>query len=111
MIDFSTKDNIIHFQFEEFSHSNTPVVLTEMLDYMMRVIGNTVNLNCENLRELDAGGLGMLVMIYIHLKKRGKMLRLKNLSGQPKNLLIALDIYHFFQEEDVCHAQYNLQNV
>lgn len=111
MIQFSSNDKILHFLFKDMNHPMVPHVLSQLLGYLKDIEGDTVTINCKELKSLDAGGLGVIVLVYIYLKKNGKRLNLQNLSEQPKNLLIALDIYSFFKEDEICPHQYDLQNV
>jgi len=57
---------------------------------------DTIVLDCSELISIDAGGLGVLTLLSIFLKSKGRALYLKELNGQPLHMINFLELKPFF---------------
>ncbi len=57
---------------------------------------DTVVLDCSDLLTIDAGGLGVLVLLSIFLKGKNRSLYLKKTHGQPLHMIQFLQLERFF---------------
>nr|WP_086940418.1 STAS domain-containing protein [Thaumasiovibrio occultus] len=66
--------------------------LEQEFDALSMTEKEEVTLDLSQCRFIDSCGIGAIVFLYKRLKSRGRTLRLLNVNGQPRELLVMLRI-------------------